>query len=196
MTKLEFILALNERLSGLPQDDVRERLNFYSEMIEDRVEEGLSEEKAVAAVGSVDEIVAQITDDLSPAKEKTKPKRRIRVWETVLLVLGSPVWISLLIAAAAVAISLYVSLWAVIVSLWAAFGTFVACAFAAVFSGAVFCFGESALVGIAMIGVGMVCAGLSILFFFGCKAATVGTVWLTKKTALCITRLFIKKEAA
>ncbi len=196
MTKLEFILALNEKLSGLPGDDVRERINFYSEMIEDRVEEGISEEDAVAAVGSVDEISAQIKAELSPVcEEKVKPKkRRIGAVEIVLLVLGFPLWFPLLIGAAAVVFSIYVSLWTVIVSLWAVFGALVGGAFSALFAGGVFTFG-STLVGIAMIGAGLVLAGLSILFFFVCRAATVGTAWLTKKTALCITRLFIKKEA-
>ena len=35
MTKPKFLLALNERLSDLPEADACERLNFYSEMIED-----------------------------------------------------------------------------------------------------------------------------------------------------------------
>ena len=58
MTKIEFLLALSERLSGLPKEEKLERLNFYSEMIEDRIEEGLSEEEAVAAVGTIDELIA------------------------------------------------------------------------------------------------------------------------------------------
>ena len=53
MTKLQFLLALHDKLAGLPQNEVEERLNFYSEMIEDRMEEGLSEEEAVLAAGDV-----------------------------------------------------------------------------------------------------------------------------------------------
>lgn len=47
MTKIKFLLSPHNKLAGLPQDEVEERLNFYSEMIEDRIEEGLSEEKTV-----------------------------------------------------------------------------------------------------------------------------------------------------
>jgi len=53
MNKQEFIEALYRRLSDLPWQDVEERLNFYGEMIEDHMEEGLSEEEAVASMGSV-----------------------------------------------------------------------------------------------------------------------------------------------
>ena len=123
MTKLEFILALNERLKHLPQDEVKERISFYSEMIEDRMEEGLSEEDAVAAVGSIDEIAAQTKPEKAPASKKQK--RRLKAWEIVLLSLGSPIWLSLLIAAFAVALSLFVVLWALIICLWAVFAAFV-----------------------------------------------------------------------
>jgi uncharacterized membrane protein len=41
MTKLQFLMALHEKMSGLPREEVEERLEFYSEMIEDRMEEGL-----------------------------------------------------------------------------------------------------------------------------------------------------------
>ncbi len=61
-------------------------------MIDDRMEEGLSEDEAVSAVGFVDEIVAQIVADIpltKLVKEKTKLKKRLRAWEIVLLVLGA-----------------------------------------------------------------------------------------------------------
>ena len=180
MTKLEFILSLNDRLSGLPKKEVQERLNFYSEMIEDRMEEGLSEQDAVEAVGSVDEIAEQILAE-NPTPKKQKTKRKLKTWEIVLLALGSPIWLSLLIAAVAVIISIYASLWVVVASLWAAFGSLAACAVGGILAGAVLTFGENIFSGIALISAGLVCAGLSILFFLVCKLATKGAVLLAKK---------------
>ena len=81
MTKLNFLLTLHEKLAGYPKEDVEERLSFYSEMIEDRMEEGLTEEEAVAAVGSVEDIAAQIASELSPEKKEQrskKPKRKLK----------------------------------------------------------------------------------------------------------------------
>ena len=75
-----------QELSGLPQDDVEERLSFYGEMIEDWIEEGLSEAEAVAAMGDVAEIVRQTVADTSLvkiAKERIRPKRHLKGWETV-----------------------------------------------------------------------------------------------------------------
>ena len=184
MTKLKFLLSLNEKLSGLPENDVQERLSFYSEMIEDRMEEGLSEEEAVATIGSVDEIAAQIITEIAPAKTaipEEMPKKHSKVWEIVLIVLGSPIWLSLLIAAFAVVLSLYVSLWSVILSLWAVFASVIGCAVGGIAAGLGFILFGNHLTGIAMIGAGIVCAGLAIFLFFGCKAATNATLLLTKK---------------
>ncbi len=196
MKKREFLNALKSRLSKLPSKDVEERLNFYSEMIDDRIEEGRTEEEAVLEIGSVDEISAQITEDIpliKIEKKKVKQKRRLKAWEILLLALGSPIWLSLAIAAFAVILSLYVVVWSVIVSIWAVFASFIACSVCGTAAGVLFTVCDNPLVGIATAGVGILCSGLAIFLFFGCKAATKGTVLLTKKIALGI-KLFIKKE--
>lgn len=196
MTKLEFLLSLQDRLSGLPQDEVCERLNFYGEIIEDRMEDGLAEEEAVIAIGTVDDIVNQIIADIpfaKIAKEKIKPKRRLKAWEIVLLALGSPIWLSLLIAAFAVVLSIYVSLWSVIISLWAVFGSFIGCAIGGIVAGMGFVFGGYGFTAIAVIGAVLVFIGLAILLFFGCRAATKGILLLTKKIAFGIKNCFIKR---
>jgi len=198
MTKLQFLLALHERLSDLPHDDVEEQLSFYSEMIEDRTEEGMSEEEAVAAIGDIDVIVSQIAAEISPSKavkEAAKPKRRLKAWEIVLLAVGSPIWLSLLVAALVVAVSVYVVLWSLIVSLWAVFGALVGCAVGGIVTGVAVSVGGRTLTGIALIAAAVVCAGLSIFLFFGCKAATKGTVVLTKTIVREIKKCLIKKEA-
>ncbi len=199
MSKQEFIAQLRKGLSGLPQNDIEERLTFYSEMIDDRMEEGLSEIDAVREIGPVDVIISQIIADIPLAKlvkEKIKSKKSRKVWEIVLLVLGSPIWLSLAVAVFAVILSLYVSLWSVIISLWAVFGSIIGCAFGGIAVGIGFaCYGNG-LTGIAMMGAGIVCAGLSIFLFYGCKAATKGILLLTKKIALGIKNQFVKKEEA
>lgn len=197
MDKQTFLTQLRNQLSGLPRDDMEERLIFYSEMIDDRMEEGLSEEEAVSAVGSVDEITAQIiTDTPSPEPTAEKQKRRMKAWEIVLLVLGAPIWLSLAVAAAAVLFSVYAVIWALIISLWAVFISVAACAFAGIIVGIGFIFGGNGLPGTAMIGAGFVCAGLSILFFYGCHAATMGLVRLTTSIATAIKKRINKKEVA
>ncbi len=199
MNKQEFLEKLRLELGGLPQDEIDERINFYSEIIDDRTEDGLSEDMAVNQIGPVEEIVRQIVADIpltKLAKARIKPKRRLRVWEIILLVLGSPVWLSLLIAAVAVIFSLYVSLWAIIISLWAVFGALIGGAFGGVAAGVVFALNGNIWSGAFMLAAGFICAGLSIFMFYGCKAATTGTLLLTRKIAIRIKKCFVKKEEA
>lgn len=195
MDKQEFLKRLRKGLSGLSRRELEERLGFYSEMIDDRVEEGLSEEEAVLAVGSVDEIVSQIKRE-SLCGTNIKVRRELRWWEIVFLVLGSPVWLSLLVAAFSVVIAAFASLWSVIVSLWAVFASLLGCAFAGVVSGIVLSFIGYSLPGIAMSCAGIVCAGLSIFAFLGGNIATKGTVTLTKRSVELIKKCFTVKEAA
>ena len=173
MRKEEFLARLEARLSGLPRTEREERLGFYSEMIDDRMEEGLSEEDAVVAVDTAGEIDAGLPEP--------KGKRGWKAWEILLLVLGSPLWLSLLIAAAAVVLSVFVSLWAVVISLWSVFGALVGSALGLLAgAGILACCGHG-LTGAALAGLGLACAGLSIFAFFGCRAVSKGMWMLTKK---------------
>ena len=62
LTKAEFLSELKNRLSSLPDQDVNDRLDFYSEIIDDRIEDGESEEEAVRSLGNMDDIVAKIME--------------------------------------------------------------------------------------------------------------------------------------
>lgn len=197
MTKQEFLTQLREKLSGMPQEDIDERTAFYGEMLDDRIEDGLSEEEAVNEIGNVDDIVSQILADTpltKIVKEKLKTKNRLKTWQIVLLAVGSPVWASLLIAAFAVIFSLWVSMWAVVVSLWACVAALAASALGVIIEGIVFVAGGNVLSGIFAFGAGLICAGLLIFLLFGCKALTRWFALLTKKIIIGIKRIFVGKE--
>lgn len=199
MNKQDFLAKLSKGLSGLPEADIKERLAFYAEMIDDRMEDGISEEDAVGEIGSIDEIISQTVADIPLAKlvkEKITPKKKLKAWEIVFLALGSPIWLSLLIAAFAVAFAFYISLWAVIVSLWGIFVSLAACGLAGAAAGTVWAFGGNFLTGIAAAGAGIFSAGLSVFAFFGCKAVTRWILIFSKKLALRIKHCFVKKEVS
>ncbi|MBQ9964877.1 MAG: helix-turn-helix transcriptional regulator [Clostridia bacterium] len=123
-----------------------------------------------------------------------KPPQRLKVWEIVLLALGSPIWLSLGIATAAVVVSLYAVWWSLIVSLWAVFAAFAGCALVGAAAGIWLLIGGDALAGIALFGVGFVCAGLSILLFGGSLAATKNAALLTAKSIAAIRKRLSKRE--
>lgn len=201
MNKQEFFDLLREKLSGLSQDDIEERINFYNELIDDMVEDGVSEADAIASIGSDTDIVKQITGEASFPKneerateDKPRNKRRLKGWEILLLAVGSPLWIPLLLSAIVIALSLYISIWAVVVSLWAVFVAFIGVAIGGVVACvALICQGK-VLEGLAILGIGLACAGLSILAFFACKAASKGSVALAKIAVRGVKRIFSERE--
>lgn len=126
MNKIEFLAAVSAELDGLSPADVREQIGFLSEMIEDRMEEGVTEAEAVAAIGTPEEVAARILADAPFATLTdlpTPPKKR-SVLRTVLLAATSPVWASLLLAAVITLFSLIVTFGAIgavgVVFWWAA----------------------------------------------------------------------------
>ena len=56
MTRDEFLGRLGELLACLPAEQVEETKAFYAEAIADRMEDGMSEEEAVAAMGTPGEV--------------------------------------------------------------------------------------------------------------------------------------------
>lgn len=199
MNKQEFIKALREKLSSFPKKEVEERVAFYAEGIEDRMEEGLSEEEAVAKMGSVEAVALEIAREIPLLKafqQKIKPSRKLQAWEIVLLVIGSPIWLSLLLSAAAVLLSLYVSIWSVVVSLWAGFLSVAASVLAGAVGGiALLCLGKIGT-GVAFFAVALICIGLTIFFFYASKSVTKAAVLIAKNFGLAIKKRAINKGEA
>ncbi len=199
MTKKEFLDALSLRLSSLPKQEVDERINFYSEMIDDRIEEGLSEEEAVLDIGSIDEISSQIAMDIpltKIAKKAIKPKNKLRAWEIVLLVVGSPIWFSLLVAVFSVVVAIYASVWAIVISLWACFASLAVCGIAGILVGILFAILGNGISGLFTVGASLICLGLSVFTFFAVKLLTKYCALIIPKLVLSVKKSFVKKEVA
>ena len=90
MTKNEFLDELRNNLKGLPKDDVEDRVSFYSEMIDDIVSSGKSEEEAVNELGGVNKVIADIAKDM-PLKrlvqERIRTKKKMSGLMILLLIL-------------------------------------------------------------------------------------------------------------
>ncbi|MBP5236008.1 MAG: DUF1700 domain-containing protein [Clostridia bacterium] len=197
MDKQQFLSELRNSLSGIPRDELEERLLFYSEMIDDRIEEGMSEEEAVAGIGQVGDVVNQILSEVPLSdlvKERFRPGRSLKAWEIVLIILGAPLWLPLLIAAAAVILSLYIALWAVVISLWAVEVSIWVCVPAAITLGIVCAVRGHAAAALGMFGIALFCVGFSVFFFVICVAASRGLVRLAKAAVLGLKARFARKE--
>lgn len=190
MNKQDFLRALQTKLSGLPQEDVERSLEFYREAIDDRIESGLTEEEAVGDLGAVDEIVEQILSETPLPKlirAKVTPSRSLKGWEIVLLVLGCPLWLSLILAAAVIAFAVYVVIWSVVIAVYAVVLAFALSGIVVLVRG----FGQ-----LMFTGLGLSLMGLSVLLFFAANEIAKGIVCLSRKYVLRMKSLFMKREEA
>ena len=189
MKRDEFLGRLGELLACLPAEQVEETKAFYAEAIADRMEDGMSEEEAVAAMGTPGEVAEAALDDL-PAVPRAiaRTRRRSTVLLWVLTIVGSPLWLPLLVAFAAVAVTVYVCIWVLALCVWviaAALGAVGAASLALVAAGVAV--GHAPYV-TAMLGCGFAFVGAALLVGAG--------AWEASKQIARLSALWARKAAS
>ena len=127
MTKDEFLKTLKSELEKQSISNIESMIEYYDEMICDRMEDGMSEEDAVDSMDSIPEIVHEAVLDKSvPAlvREKVKKSREAAernghgwLWIT-LAIIGFPVWLPLLITGFALALTFFIVFWVLVATLF------------------------------------------------------------------------------
>ena len=197
MTKSKFILKLRNKLSNFPEIEVNDRISFYSEIIDDYIDEGLSETEAVLKLGDIDDICYVIAGDIplsKIAKKKLKNTRKLSSLNIVLLIIGFPLWFSLLVAGFAVIISIYAALWSVVISLWSVVVSCGATSLASLLLFMVYLFEGNPVLGFCLLGTACVLLGIAALFLLLSKYLTDLTIKVPKLFFKWIKKLFILKE--
>ena len=191
MNKREFLRSLSASLRGMPRGERAQSLEYYGEMIQDRMEEGLSEEEAVARLGSADEIARQI---LEGGGAQGRQGRRAPVWMIALIVLGSPVWLALLFAFLAVVLAAYIVAWSLIAALYAVLLGMAVCGpFGALCFVAETVKGNFVLAAL-LLGAGCVLLGLALLALPWINRATVAVARASAWCAQGILRIFERRK--
>jgi uncharacterized membrane protein len=200
MNKQEFLNHLAARLASLPQSEIDKSIAYYVEMIDDRTEDGMTEEEAVAALGDIRSVAESIMYDLSiPALMKAKvseSKDRARnkgVWLTFVII-GFPVWFPLLMALAAVMLALYVSVWSIIISLYAVVISLGAACLAGVIGGLARLVITSAPLGICIIGAAVFCGALCLFLYKPVHLITKKLITFTADSMRKLKSLFIARN--
>ena len=194
MTKQKFLENLKAALLEINDHDVDERISFYSEMIDDLIDEGTPEDKAVAKVGPIKKIIDETIQTIpifELVKRKVKKSPHIPAWGIALIAIGLPIWIALAASAFAIFISLLATMWSVVISLWAVLLSFGVGAIAGLLGGIALIFTDAPLVGLMAVGAGFALSGLSIFMFYACKFVTKGAAVLSKMAFLAIKKAFI-----
>ena len=165
MNKQEFLTEIGRRLEGFPPEEIERSKEYFLEMIEDRMEDGMSEEEAVADIGTVDEAVADILKDIpltKVIKAKMKPE-------------GIVIWV------------IVISFFVVDLALFAS-------GLAAIVVGVISLAQLEPAAPVLVIGTGLCLIGVSILLFIPLLKLAKVTGKLGKKTALWIKSWFVRRK--
>ena len=194
MNKQEFLAELKGRLHALDEVEIKTTLAYFSEIIDDRIEEGMTEEQAIGSMETIGAIAEQALQDAPLSKLiRAKKPRNLSAGTIVLLVLGSPVWLPLLIAAFAIVLAMFVVIWSLIVSLWAVVVSFVAAGLVSIATGP---FVGGMPITLFYIGGGLALIGLSLLLYQPAIQAVRLTCRSMAATARKMKSILIRKEAA
>ena len=182
MNRKKFLRKLRRELRGLPKREIEASVSFFDETIAERMECGMSETEAVAALNSPEEAALRIIKEL-PAEAAVMAVRKSRIRRLiniVMIVFASPIWLSLLIAIMALVISLAAVYASVVLMLFAAA--------AGLAVGAVGCIAYILMLDSVSVllggGAGFICAGTAILLFVcgsGILRATVTVCKMCRK---------------
>lgn len=193
MNKQEFLSELERALGKLPHAEVEQALAFYDEAISDRMEDGLSEAEAVADLGPIDEITAQIAAETPPIPRAiARANTGSRTLNIVLLAVFSPIWIPIVLALAAAALAVYVAIWAVIAALWAVDAVLVLMPFAGLAALASTLGGGMPLPGVFVFGLSLVSSGFGLVASFAVFWASNLLFQATRTFARWIASLFVR----
>ncbi len=203
MTRNEFITSLKARLSGIPENERQKALDWYSELICDRMEE-MPEEDAVSGIGTVDEIADEIISQYrqntttvqsggTEPQAKTSPDKGVNTALMIFAVIVlSPIWAPLLVVGLSLALVAVVLVWCAVVTVGAMLVSAAAVGVVGLFYGFWALFVINPAYGLLVLGTALVAAGLTLalipLIVVTVKGAVRFTVWSVGKLCGIISR--------
>jgi len=194
VNKTEFLNALKNKISTLPQYEIDKFINYYSEILDDKIEDGMTEEEAVAGLEDVTKIAEKIMYEMPlPVLIKSRFNIDQTVITVLIIVFGFPIWFPLLMASLGILFGIYMAILGVIIACYAVvFGLGVGGIASTVAS--IYAFTLSPTTGLVALGGGLICIALSIFAVFPAMTVTKAMCKLTAWIGRQIKSIFIKKE--
>ncbi len=162
MLKQEFLSELSRQLCHLKPYEIENAVNYHSGIIDGRMENGMSEEQAVAAFGDVSHAALEFIRSGS-GKDKHRISNKIKAMPTVTRLISSTVLIF-------ICYLLVIALWVVVSSVCAAFAVLTVGGVLGIISGIVMIFMSNLPVGLCIVGAAMVVTSISILILSPTRA--------------------------
>ncbi len=113
MNKEEFLFTLRNKLKGLPAETIESAIDYYSELIDDAMEDGTSENEAVESLGSISDIAYNVIADtplkkIIETKKQNKPK--LNGWKVAFFIITAPLWIPIIFVVGIISLSVLLAI--------------------------------------------------------------------------------------
>ncbi len=184
---------------GLSQAKLANKLNVVRQTVS-KWEKGLSLPDSAMLVNiamALDTSVSALLEVEDAIKQSLPTKSKaLKTTQLILIIIGSPIWLSLVVAAAAIFFAAYAVMWSVIIALWSAEISLTVCSLSGITSAVFFAFNGNIPIGFILFSAGLFCAGASIFLFLGCKGLTKGAFILTKNVIALIGKIKPIKRGA
>lgn len=200
MKKEEFLKKLKEELENANINNTNDIIEYYEEIIDDKIEEGITEKEAVSSIGSIDTIIKNELLDrpmTTIIKEKVKDKKEkaekngTKPLLIALIILGIPVWVPLLIGLIGIIIGILCSVFGIIIALFASILGIGIASIACLFTCIVSIFTNSGHITLMVFSVGLILAGLVMLLIPFSALITKGIINIIKTLIKGIKKIFV-----
>ena len=194
MNRAEFLSELRRCLAQMPPEELEKQIAYYDELLQDMVEDGMSEREAVEKLGDPARIAQELLMELplgTLVKSRVKSAGQLSALNIVLLVLGFPVWFPLLLSFAVVVLAVLIVLWSVVLSFAVVVLALGLSALACVIGVFVRIVTASPLL---LIGAALIAGGLCVVGALALKPLCRGMAKLCAAIFKGVKSLFIKKE--
>ena len=201
MNKEQYISQLKGRMEAAGITNVDERVEFYDEMLSDKIDSGMEEEIAVSSMEDIEDIIenarlekpvtALVAERVIKSHEEAKKNGNGVLW-IILAIVGFPIWLPIACVLFSILLTIYIVLWAMVFTIFMILLGFAIAAIASFAAFIAMFFGITPITfGLCGLGAALFFGGITVLLFKPCVA-------LAKSIATMIPAIFkkIKKNVA
>lgn len=191
MNRVEFIEILDVELAALKRVEREKFITYYEEIIDDYMENGFEEEAVIEKIGNPKVIAKNILSEQDTVDIKV-PLTNSKVINMILLILGFPLWGSLVFAGLMVVLSGVIVIWCIPFTAGvSALAFFLAGIYSIVATP--FMIAEVLSVGMVQLGVGIASLGVSFLLAMATMYLCKNFAFFTKELSSRLLKLFNRK---
>lgn len=189
MNKTEFLRELEKELKKINKKEYKNYILYYDELIEDYKEDGNSEEEAIEKIGNPKNIANNNIEELNNSAINSM-STSLKVISIILIILGSPLWGSLILCVLCLILSLFILIGCAYLLIWcipfmtATLGVASFCGGIVSVVLSIFAIQDGIHIFLFQLGAGLLMTGIGIL-------VSLFTLWIGKKF-INITKRFTK----